>query len=43
MDQWIPAADRRIARAVLKVYKIFAISSVIFITVGVVLYKLKLI
>jgi hypothetical protein len=43
MDQWIPASDRRIARAVVKGYKVFAIGSVIFITIGVILYKLKLI
>ena len=41
--KWIPAADRRVARVVVKVYKVFAISSVIFITVGAVLYTLKLI
>lgn len=43
MDYWMPAADRRIARAIVKVYKVFAIGSVIFITVGAVLYNLKLI
>jgi len=43
MDYWMPAADRRIARAIVKVYKVFAIGSVVFITVGVILYKLRLI
>lgn len=41
MDYWMPSADRRHARVVVKIYKILAIASVVFIAVGAVLYELR--
>jgi hypothetical protein len=43
MDYWLPNADRRIPRMILKAYKIVAIASVIYLAVGAVLYKLNVI
>ena len=43
MDRWMPNADRRVAKLIVKVYKVIAVASVIFIAVGATLYKLGVI
>jgi hypothetical protein len=42
MDYWMPHADRRFVRIIVKFYTIIAVGSVIFIAVGAILYKLQI-
>jgi hypothetical protein len=41
LDYWMPTADRRVPRLVVKTYTVLATASAIFLGVGALLYKLK--